>query len=51
MTAPELLKAEMPLIRRIRLNLAEMGYKFGDAEYLHLFDVQLSYYRKFGWTV
>jgi hypothetical protein len=51
MTAPELLKAEMPLVRRIWLNLSELGYTKKGKDYEHMFNVQILYYRKFGWTV
>ena len=51
MTAPELLKAQMPLVRRVRANLAEYGYTIGTPEYDHAFRVEIDYYRKFGWYV
>lgn len=51
MTAPELLKAEMPLVRRIRLDLAEHGYEVGTAEYNTVFDHMLAFHRWFGWSI
>jgi hypothetical protein len=51
MTAPELLKAQMPLVRRIEINLQEYGYEKGSAEWYKAFEVELAYYRKFGWSV
>ena len=50
MTAPQLLQAEMPLVRRIRIDLAEHGYTVGTAEYTQMFNDMISFYRKFGWT-
>lgn len=46
--APELLKAEMPLVRHIEQGLAQHGYQKGTEEYKKVFDHMLSYYRKFG---
>jgi hypothetical protein len=51
MTAPELLKEQMPLVRRIEANLQEYGYEKGAADYDHAFKTEIKYYRKFGWTV
>jgi hypothetical protein len=51
MTAPELLKEQMPLVRRIEINLAGYGYVKGTAEYDKMFKFELAYYRKFGWEV
>ena len=50
MTAPELLRAEMPLVRRIVADLTAHGYVKGTAEYNSVFNSTLNYYRKFGWT-
>jgi len=47
-TAPELLKAQMPMVRQIEKNLAAYGYEKGTKEYQEAFDVELAYYRKFG---
>lgn len=47
MTAPELLKAQMPLINTIKQNLLSHGYKEGTKEWFDAFDVELSFYRKF----
>lgn len=49
MTAPELLKAEMPLVRFIERELVECGYVKGTEAYNETFDDLLSFYRKFGW--
>ena len=46
--APELLKAEMPMVRHIENELAAKGYKKGTEEYKKLFNQTLAYYRKFG---
>ena len=50
MTAPELLKAQMPLVRQIEANLAAYGYKNSDEDYVKAFNTELAYYRKFGFT-
>ena len=49
MTAPELLQAEMPLVRRVEANLAAYGYVKGTIEWYHAFRVEIFYYRRFGW--
>ena len=51
MTAVELLRAEMPLVRMIESNLHSYGYSKGTQEWRLAFDVELSYYRKFGWSL
>lgn len=51
MKAPELLKQQMPLVRRIEVNLKEYGYEKGTEEYKEAFNIELAYYRKYGWTV
>jgi hypothetical protein len=48
--APELLKAEMPLVRHIEKELASNGYVKGTAEYDEHFKHAMSYYRKFGFN-
>lgn len=48
MTAPELLKEQMPLVRRIEAELASHGYIKGTEEYNEQFDHSLAFYRKFG---
>lgn len=48
MTAPEMLKAMMPLVRRIESKLAANGYIKGTKEYNEQFDHSLAFYRKFG---
>ena len=49
MRAPELLKAEMPLVRCIERLLAAYGYAAGTAEHTQHFNDAIKYYRKFGW--
>jgi hypothetical protein len=51
MTAPELLQREMPLVRRVDVDLAEHGYIKGSDEYRKMFDDMLKFHRWFGWTV
>ena len=46
--APELLKAEMPLVRHIERELAQHGYEKGTEEYKTMFNHALAFYRKFG---
>ena len=46
--APELLKAEMPLVRHIERELTQHGYEKGTSEYNEHFKHALAYYRKFG---
>lgn len=46
--APELLKAEMPLVRHIEQELAKGGWTKDDPEYKKAFSSSLAYYRKFG---
>jgi len=46
--APELLKAEMPLVRHIEQELAAHGYEKGTEEYKKAFDYSIAFYRKFG---
>lgn len=46
--APELLKAEMPLVREIERSMEEHGYVKGTEEYKKVFDHMLSFHRKFG---
>ncbi len=47
MTAPELLKAQMPTIRQIERNLSAYGYVKGTPEWAKAFDTELAFYRKF----
>jgi len=49
MTAPELLKAELPLVRFIESELAECGYVRDTEAYNETFDHLLAFYRQFGW--
>lgn len=51
MTAPELLRKEMPLVRRIVADLEANGYTKGTAEYTAMFDDMIKFHRWFGWTV
>lgn len=46
--APELLKAEIPLVREIERSMAQHGYEKGTEEYKKVFDQMLSFHRKFG---
>jgi hypothetical protein len=46
--APDLLKAEMPLVRHIEQELAQYGYQKGTPEYDKMFRHAWSYYQKFG---
>jgi len=48
MTAPELLKAEMPLVRLVERNLIGYGYIKGTPEWFQAFGTELAYYRQFG---
>jgi hypothetical protein len=46
--APELLKAEMPLVRHIEQELTKIGYKKGTPEFNAYFNDAIKFYRKFG---
>ena len=48
LTAPELLKLEMPLVRQINRELESNGYTKGTKEYYSVFNSTLVFYRKFG---
>lgn len=48
MTAPELLKLEMSLVRYIEQQLTSYGYVKGTTEYDIMFKHQINMYRKFG---
>ena len=48
MTAPELLKAQMPLVRQCEANLKGYGYIKGTTEWHEAFGVEIAYYRQFG---
>lgn len=50
MTAPELLKEQMPLVRQIESNLRGYGYTKGTPEWRSAFDTELTYYRRFGFA-
>lgn len=47
MTAPELLKAEMPLVRQCEANLVGYGYTKGTNEWYKAFNVEIAFYRQF----
>lgn len=47
MTAPELLQAEMPLVRMIEKELSVYTYESRE-EYTKAFDYAIAFYRKFG---
>lgn len=51
MTAPELLKQQMPLVRRIDTDLLALGYVKGSAEYDAMFTDMVKFHRWFGWKV
>lgn len=51
MTAPALLREQMPLVRRIVADLTAHGYVKGTAEYNSMFDDMIKFHRWFGWTV
>jgi hypothetical protein len=48
MTAPELLKAQMPMIREIEASLASHGYIKGTKEWDQMFRDMIGFYRQFG---
>ena len=48
LTAPELLKLEMPLVRQINRELESNGYIKGTKEYYSVFNSTHTFYRKFG---
>ena len=47
MTAPELLRQQMPMVREIEANLERLGYERGTPEWRQMFDYDLAFYRKF----
>ena len=47
MTAPELLKQQMPMVREIEANLDRLGYQRGTSEWRQMFDYDIAFYRKF----
>ena len=51
MTAPELLAAQIPMIREIERNLLSYGYVKGTPEWHRAFETELAFYRKFIGTV
>ena len=51
MRAPELLRQEMPLVRRIEADLAADGYIKGSAEYDAMFVHAIKFHRWFGWSI
>ena len=46
--AADILKAQIPMTKQIEADLAAYGYVKGTPEYKHAYDVELDYYRKFG---
>lgn len=48
MGAPELLKAEMPLVRYVERDLEKNGVKKTDIDYQQQFKYAITYYRQFG---
>ena len=48
MTAPEMLKAELPLHRHIEKELANHGHEKGTKEYKEQYDNALAFYNRFG---
>lgn len=47
MSAPELLKAQMPTVRQVEANLRGYGYVKGTPEWVGAFNTELAYYRQF----
>lgn len=47
MTAPELLRQQIPMVREIEANLERLGYVRGTEEWRQMFDYDLAFYRKF----
>lgn len=47
MTAPELLKQQMPMVREIEQNLLRLGYVPGTDEWRQMFDYDIAFYRRF----
>ena len=47
MTAPELLKRQMPMVREIESILEFYGYTKGTQEWKGMFEYQILFYRKF----
>jgi len=47
MTAPELLKRDMPMVREIEQNLERLGYQRGTREWRQMFHHDITFYRKF----
>jgi len=47
MTAPELLKRELPLVRHLEALVKAYGYTPGTAEFINAFNVEITFYRKY----
>lgn len=47
MTAPELLKREMPLYRECEANVRAFGYQPGTQEFCRAMEIEIAFYRKF----
>jgi len=46
--ATDILRSQIPMAKQIAADLAAHGYVKGTPEYKHAYDVELDYYRKFG---
>ncbi len=47
MTAPELLKREMPRYRQCEANVRAFGYQPGTPEFREAMEIEIAFYRKF----
>lgn len=50
MTAPDLLKAQMPVVRQVEKNLSSYGYTRKDMNWWKAYNIELGYYHRFGYT-
>ena len=48
MTAPELLKAQMPMVRQVIKNLHGYGYIEGTSDWFKAFNTEVVFYQIFG---
>ena len=48
LSAPQLLRAEMPLVRYINQELAQNGILPDSEDYIEHFNMSIKYYRQFG---
>jgi hypothetical protein len=51
MTAPELLKQEMPLYRQCEANVRAFGYEPGTQEFREALAIEIRFYRQFAGEV